>query len=655
MKKITLALFAIIPLFIFSQNTDKGSEMCFQKKINSKFNPIQKNSFQTKHSFDVLHYNLELDIYDCYLPPYPKSFTASNTITLKMDSVADFIRLDAVNTSLEIDSIHPANYTFNHQNNFLTVHFNQQYAVGDTITMKIFYRHKNVNDNAFYVAKGRLFTDCEPEGARKWFPCWDKPSDKATMELKAKVPSNVLLGSNGRLQDSLKVADTIWYHWVSRDPVPTYLMVITSRVDYLLDIVYWYPQEMPGDSVPMRFYYHPGENVNNIKSIITQMADFFSDIYTLHPFEKNGFATVDTLFTWGGMENQTLTTLCKNCWGEMLAVHEFAHQWFGDMITCATWADLWINEGFATYSEALWLEHTRNYAEYKSDLVQNANTYLAQNPGWAISNPDWAYNTPNVNVLFNYSITYMKASCVLHMLRYILGDDDFFVVLKSFANDPRYKYKSAKIVDFFNKVEEITGTEYTWFMDQWIFQVNHPIYAVNAAFSEPQSNQYLADVNINQTQTNTGFFKMPVNLNFVFEDQSDTTIQVLNSVNAQNFQFEFVKRPINVIFDKENDILLKRVNYQITDVSTIKPEILAVNIYPNPSNSGFYINFHQQNETKAEIIIRDVAGRVINVSNKSLEMGYNNLYISTEKMAKSCYFITINIGSFSKTERLMVY
>ena len=83
----------------------------------------------------------------------------------------------------------------------------------------------------------------------------------------------------------------------------------------------------------------------------------YSELFGEHPFEKNGFATLNNQFVWGGMENQTLTSLCPNCWDEGLISHEFAHQWFGDMITCATWADIWLNEGFATYTEALWLEH----------------------------------------------------------------------------------------------------------------------------------------------------------------------------------------------------------------------------------------------------------------------------------------------------------
>ena len=105
--------------------------------------------------------------------------------------------------------------------------------------MKIYYRHNNVSDNAFYAGNGLVFTDCEPEGARKWFPCWDKPSDKATVELRAKTPAVVKLGSNGRLADSITIGDTTYYHWVSRDPVATYLVVISSKIDYGLDIVYW--------------------------------------------------------------------------------------------------------------------------------------------------------------------------------------------------------------------------------------------------------------------------------------------------------------------------------------------------------------------------------------------------------------------------------
>ena len=141
------------------------------------------------------------------------------------------------------------------------------------------------------------------------------------------------------------------------------------------------------------------------------MTTGFSQLFGEHPFEKNGFATLNNQFQWGGMENQTLTSLCPNCWSENLVSHEFAHQWFGDMITCATWADIWLNEGFATYWKRSGTNSRADTRAYKSDINNDASSYLSGNPGWPMYNPSWAITTPPNNTLFNYAITYAKGAC----------------------------------------------------------------------------------------------------------------------------------------------------------------------------------------------------------------------------------------------------
>ncbi|MBK7380205.1 MAG: hypothetical protein IPJ03_14645 [Ignavibacteriales bacterium] len=155
---------------------------------------------------------------------------------------------------------------------------------------------------------------------------------------------------------------------MAEDNIATYLFVISGKVNYNLDLVYWHKLSNPNDSIPLRFYWNQGENHSSVlqmEQVTLEMTDHYSTLFGEHPFEKNGFATLNSSFPWGGMENQTLTSLCPGCWSEGLISHEYAHQWFGDMITCATWANIWLNEGFATYSEALWIEHTSGYSSYK--------------------------------------------------------------------------------------------------------------------------------------------------------------------------------------------------------------------------------------------------------------------------------------------------
>ena len=231
------------------------------------------------------------------------------------------------------------------------------------------------------------------------------------------------------------------------------------------------------------------------------------------------------------------------------------------MITCATWADIFINEGFATFSEALWSESKSGYSAYKSDINSEASSYLSGNPGWAISNPIWAVTTPNTNTLFNYAITYAKGACVLHLLRYVLGDTQFFTGLKNYATDPSLKYKSVVISDFKNVMAATSGQNLDWFFDQWIFQPNHPVYQNGYYFVQHGSN-WEVGFQAKQTQTNTVFFKMPIEIKISFTSGPDTTIRVMNDANNQLFNFMFTRQPSSVQFDPNNQIVLKNATLQ---------------------------------------------------------------------------------------------
>ena len=622
MKK-TFLLLAIL-VFLFSDilsaqqfNGSEGALNCSKRKTQSihKLSDLRLSPNAPKHSFDVLNYTLNLDIFACYTSPFPKSFKASNLITFKVDSTLSEIKLNAVNSSLIIDSVKMAGVSFTHIADILTITLDRTYNPGETAGAMIYYSHKNVTDGAFYVDNGFVFTDCEPEGARKWFPCWDKPSDKATVDITTKVPLNVKLGSNGRLQDSTIVGPAINYHWISRDPVATYLVVLTSKVNYKLDIVYWHKLSNPSDSVPFRFYYNAGENPSAMEAIISPMTDYYSNRFGEHPFEKNGFATLSSQFAWGGMENQTLTSLCPNCWGESLIAHEFAHQWFGDMITCGTWADIFLNEGFATFVEATWTENQYGQEAYKSEIANNAQTYISSNPGWAISEPSWANNTPGVNVLFNYAITYMKGSCVLHQLRYVLGDSIFFAGMKAYATDTvNFKFKSAVIGDYRAKMEEVSGQDLNWFFNEWIFQPNHPVYQNLYSFEQLVGNNW--KVNFTARQNESPFllyFQMPLELKINFQDGSDTLIRVFNSFNGQIFSFEFNKRPVLLTFDPNNEIVLREgttmVGIDGPSASGVETKMLMP--APNPFKGSTMLAYQLAGKSHVKLMVFDMYGKLV--------------------------------------------
>jgi aminopeptidase N len=657
MKKLLIPILLIV--FILSVQAQdmsglKGSDVCSFLKRNNPFPVINRGDSPNtpKHKFDVLDYKLNVDIRACFISPYPKNFNGSVIVKFRVDTALSSIQLNAVNTSLQINSVSLAGISFTHSSNILTVTLNRTYNPGEIAEVKIDYSHLNTSDGAFYAAGGGVMTDCEPEGARKWFPCWDKPSDKATVDLTAKVPGNVKLGSNGRLNDSLVTGDTIYYHWISRDPVSTYLIVMSARVNYKLDIVNC-------NGLPIRFYYVNSEGVAP-QSYICNLTYYFSGKFGPHAFEKNGFTTAAASgFPWGGMENQTLTTLCSGCWSTSIVSHEYAHQWYGDMITCGTWADIWLNEGFATFSEAVWLESTGGYSSYKSSILSDASSYLSGNTGNPIYRPEWAITTPPVGELFNTAMTYSKGACVLHMLRYTLIDTSvFFNCLRGYSNDTtNFRYKNSVTDDFTAKISQVSGQDLTWFINQWVKQPNHPVYANTYNFTPASGGNWTVGFIAKQTQANPAFFKMPLTVRITFSTGPDSTIRVMNDVNNQTFVFTVNRQPTAFAFDPNNDIVIK----QGTTVLGIVPELeipreyALYQNYPNPFNPVTTVKFDLPERTFVKINVFDVSGKLVNtLVNEERAAGKYGVSFDATSLSSGIYYYTIVTDKFTDTKKMVL-
>ncbi len=659
LKATTLiVLLSITTLF---PQEKRGYEYCAEKKQNMLPSSLQKlqNMAAVAHSFDVLDYKLNLDIYNCFISPYPKSFTGSVVVKFKVDSTLNQIVLDAVNTSMVVDSLGFAGESFTHSSNKLNITLDSTYSPGDTVEVKIYYRHNNVSDNAFYASGGTVFTDNEPEGARKWFPCWDKPSDKATVDLTARVPVNVKLGSNGLLKDSTNTGSEIYYRWVSRDPVTTYLTVISARVDYQLHILNWI-DPVSGDTLPIRLYANPGETVSQtIKDAIINQTTGFSEKYGPYPFEKNGYATLNNQFTWGGMENQTLTSLCPNCWSQNLLAHEFAHQWFGDMISPSTWADIFLNEGFATFSESVWEEVKPggSYQAYKTMINSDANYYKQQNPGWPIYNPSWAIVTPTTNQLFNTAITYAKGSCVLAMARYVLGSDLFFSTVRSYTSDPNIRYKNSSIPEFIVKMSEASGQDLSWFFEQWLYEPNHPSYSNTYWISQPGSRDWTINFKARQTQSGSTYYKMPIELKISFTSGPDTTIRVFNDQNNQIFTFNFDRQPSSLVFDPNDEIVLKTANTVMSaEEDQVSPvEYTLYSNYPNPFNPSTTIKFAVPEGSEVKLSVFNTNGEEVGViASGYFDAGIHKVEFNAKNLPSGIYFAVLNSGGKMLRQKMIL-
>src|SRR4030095_164887 len=269
--------------------------------------------------------------------------------------------------------------------------------------------------------------------------------------------------------------------------------------------------------------------------------------------------------------------------------------------------------------KSLWIEHLSGYTAYKNDINSFASSYISGNPHWPMYNPSWAEVTPNNNTLFNFAITYAKGACVLHMLRYVLNDSAiFFNCLRGYFGDTaNFKYKNAVTDDFTAKISAVAGQDLSWFVNEWVKQVDHPVYANIYQFTGGGSS-WNVGFQANQTQGTTPFHRMPLTLRITFSTGPDTTFRVDNNVNNQVWWWTFNRQPTAFAFDPNNDIVLKQgttTQGTITGISVNNngiPKRYALHQnYPNPFNPVTKIRFDLPEASSVELKVYDLTGRVV--------------------------------------------
>ncbi|MCB0284807.1 MAG: T9SS type A sorting domain-containing protein, partial [Calditrichaeota bacterium] len=482
-----------------------------------------------------------------------------------------------------------------------------------------------------------VWTLSEPYGAKYWWPCKDTPIDKAdSVDIVVTVPENQIVASNGTLVSDIFNGDgSRTFHWQEKYPIATYLVSLaiapyahftdtynlSDSKEMLLDY-YVYPQrETLAKSIfPM------------IKDHLDGLISYFGD----YPFpdEKYGMAQ----FGWGGgMEHQTISSIgvVSESW-EFVYVHELAHQWFGDALSCESWQEIWLNEGFASYAEALYAEWAGYDSWAPGPDAYNAyiNSQRYTGPGKLI-----VEDTTSVSNIFA-PIVYEKGSWILHMLRFVLGDSNFFEALKMYASDPDLRFASVTTEDFKNVCERISGYDLDKFFDQWLNFPYFPKYSYSMQPAEGNSVRASeVTVTILQEQLEP-IYAMPVELQFVFDAGRDTIITVYNNLREQQYNFVLNDVPVQVIFDPDNHILRDAADRSAGSYSKIKIE----NIYPNPANKDVTIRLRSWNQGWHEMLIFDISGKEINrlqpyysTTTHEYLFNWNRTNFSGDKVASGVY------------------
>ncbi len=467
----------------------------------------------------------------------------------------------------------------------------------------------------------------EPFGSSDWFPCKNIPSDKAdSTDMWITCTDNFTAVSNGLLKDVTANGNgTKTYKWHNSYPIANYLisLAVTNYVQYNLYFKY-----SPTDSMPFNNFVYP-ENLSTRIPQVTKTLDmlsFYSSTYGLYPFikEKYGHAEFGRL---AGQEHQTCTSL--GYWSEDIIAHELTHQWFGDKITCKDWHNIWLNEGFATYGEALYEEHAHGKIAYDGYMLVTMNN--AKNAVGSI----YVQDDENINEIFSANRTYAKGGTVLHMLRKAIGDSLYFASIKKYAADTTLAYKNAVTDDFKRNVEAVSGLNLTYFFSEWIYGENYPKYNVSMSSVDAGTGLYNTTVKIEQSiNTNPAFFTMPVDIKLFF-DEGDTTFTVFNNSQAQSFNFLTKQKPSVFKVDPDKKILCK-----ITGDEPVTPVSYSLSQnYPNPFNPSTTITYQVFKSSDIQLRIYNMLGQEVkNYFYSNQKDGKYKIIFDSFALASGTYF-----------------
>lgn len=607
MKRLFFLL-ALSLVFSAAQAQAPDDSHVSERDCEAKREPpfLSECTFDSTHSYDVTYYRISLDV-DTLVPKisgnvFVRGFARENNF--------GSVELDC-GVGLVIDSVYGNGQKTAHfrVGQHITVLLPETLSAFETFETQIFYWGC---PPSFYFRQGAFFTFTEPDRSKDWFPCYDEPFDKAdSSDLVLTVPYNNYVVSNGVLVDSLDTGSGITYHWHNSFPISTYLVSVAGTG--YIRWTDWY-HSASGDSMPVIYYVLPEESASAAYDFenTVDMISFFASAFGEYPFlsEKYTMASIP-MFT--AMEHQTCTSygspfITGDRMYESIVSHELAHQWWGDWVTLGTWKDMWLNEGFATYSAALYKQYKYGENAFRDRMKVDAGWYFQED-----STTRYAIYDPPPGYLFG-SAVYGKGAWVLHMLRGITSDSAFFNTLKAYGE--KFSYGNAVTTDFTAVAESVAASELDWFFDQWVYEPGHPEYRYWWSVDSLGPSEFMVQLSIDQLQSNAPIFKMPIEIGFDFQT-GDTILTVLDSAVTQQFDLYMSQRPIALRFDP-NEWILKLVEETVPFVEEDARfgGTFPARFFPNPSCGGRSIRIELDLRSKTpdpviRLVIFDATGRVV--------------------------------------------
>jgi len=440
-----------------------------------------------------------------------------------------------------------------------------------------------------------IWTLSEPYGAKEWWPGKNNLRDKIdSIDVFVTTPQQYRVASHGILVSETLSGNNKIYHWKHRYPIVSYLVAfaVTNYVQFSNYAT------LGGDQVEILEYVFPEDSatIAGQTANTNKMMQLFDTLFSPYPFraEKYGHAQ----FSWGGgMEHQTMSFM--GYYSHDIRAHELAHSWFGNMVTLSSWHHIWLNEGFATYATGLSFEHMSDGYWWP---VWKRNTVNA-----VVSEPDgsvYCEDTTSVSRIFDARLSYHKGAYVLHMIRWVMGDEAFYTAIKNYLNDPMLAYRFATNEDLKAHFETACNCNMTEFYNDWYYGEGYPTYGISV--NQLENQQVLVTINQDQSDPSVSFFEMPVPV-VVYGEERDTTLIFENTYSGQEFYADPGFVIDSVKFDPDL-WLVSKSSFITLGIDNLTPE-QKIQIYPNPADD--HILFTIPNVLIKKVEVSDLSGSVI--------------------------------------------
>ncbi len=702
---------------IYLDDEPLNEEKICSKCLNAKYffqtsrNKLPTSAFLTAaetRPYDVLRYDLTLD----WMNPLQSTretgtdriYTGKQEITLVLGSTwntqgNNTLFFDAPEDQIHIDSafigsIKTLVKRTNTPSLAQTISLQaERFRAHDTLVLTLFFTHISANNpedgtGFLLYRKGRLgairtgndsvfiperlaYTMSQPYGARRWMPCNDVPFDKALATIRIRVPQGFTAVANGLLQsrtkDSLGGETFFWKH---QYPVAPYLMAVSASV-FTTYREHYQKVSNPNDSVPISHYFWAiddnslplnNRNYNARRSfeITRGTIDAYARWFGEYPYESYGHVVVQPFFA-GGMEHQTMSTI-NRAWlrGSSAAgiAHEIIHQWYGNKVTCRSWEDIWLNEGTATYGEALWYESWGGTAwnmVAMDGFRRNYFTSRTRLQSVYVSNPT------TIDGIFNYATTYCKGGWIHHLLRRVYGDSIYFPAMRLFVN--RFAFGAATTPDFTTVFRETIGKKLVpvpvdTLIKEWVYGSGEPLFSAAWRALEPNSSsKNKIQVTLSQLQRGENIpevFHLPVEITFwkYSLDKRDTqrlvqTIVMNTRTETRTFELPFL--PDSLVIDESQNILCQK----FTLPRVLNEENIGVLLSPAPFKAndiaGIDIQLPEQDYLRLEVY--SVLGQLLTVLFDGLASGGVQSFREKLSLPSGTYFLRVQTSKGTVTVR----